>query len=303
MSDIKTLIDRVYRTYLEPPDFQPAATRLLSPLGDTPAATSVPLDTFEVPEDINLLRQGSIIEIGSELMRLVSWNDQTKVATVDRAVEGTAIASHDDNARVKLAPPYPRHSVFEAVRDNIVGLYPKLWTTTVEVISSVGPGVFPVTDPLIVEMIEANPEYGRNGWMRDFDGSISEYKLEAGGRAFVTTTWQAGTIVGRFRKRFGVATSEEDTYAELGLEAVWEPVVVVGAAADILSGREIPATHADWVGQSMEAESVPVSSRLSIAVRMQQYRQFLIDRFSTEMKGEDSNKVRVTMNNPFSRVG
>ena len=303
MSTIATTIDRAFRTYLEPPDYQPAASVITNALTASAGDVSIGFGTFEVPEDINLLRIGSIIEVGSELMRVTGWDELTSTATVKRAIDGTPIEEHADGSRVKLSPSFPRYSVFESVRDNITALYPDLWTTTVEVISSIGPGIFPVSDPLIVETIEVNPEGSNGGWNRDFDGSISEYRLEAGGRAFVTTTWQSGTLVGRFRRRFGVATSEDDTYEELGLMSSWEPIVVIGAAADLLAGREIPNSHVEWVQATLQAEVLPPGTGMSIAVRMQQYRQLLVDRFAKEMKAEESSKPKVHFANPFQQVG
>ena len=299
MSTVGDLVDRTFRGYLEPPDAQPAAARLL--LSMTAVSEDLSLSGFEVPEDSNLMRIGSIVEIGAELMRVLSWDSSTLSGTVERGVDGSESMAHSLGARVKLAPRFPRLSVWEAVRDNIIGLYPDLWTTRTELMTTTHRGIYAVDDDLAVEIVEMNPDQLFDPRL-NVDGRMVEYHQITGGRAIIAKTDYMSMWV-RYRRRFGVATDEETDVADLGVESVWETIVCVGAAADLMAGRDIPKAHADWVGSVLEAENVPVGTKSSLAVGLARYRELLIDRFGREMRAEESNKVRVSFNDPFMQVG
>ena len=115
MTTVQALIDRTYRQILEPPDAQPPTSRLVSGILDTDQ--TLDLTVFDIPEDENLLRLGSIIEIDSELMRVVAFNTSTREVSVLREYLGSAAAPHAEGAQVKLSPPYPRMDVFSAISE------------------------------------------------------------------------------------------------------------------------------------------------------------------------------------------
>lgn len=297
--DVRGLVQRLYRTYLQPPDAQPAQVTLAAPLTDG-TAQSVTLGQFTIVEDENLLRQGSIVEVDEELMRVNDWDIVTRVATVERGVLGTEAVAHTIPKMVTLTPTYPMQSVFEAVRDNIVGLYPSLYTVAHTSLASVSGEVFPINDPQIVEVLQVWPHQGSNEV--DVAARVVDFHPQAGGRAVVTKS-PVGTIWIRYRRRFGVAESMDDRLDDLGLESVWETVVMAGVAADLFAGRDLPASHVEWVGQVLEAETIQVGTRTSLSVGLARYRDLLIKRFQKEMAGEDANKVQVYVNDPFRQVG
>lgn len=297
MRTVADLIDRTFRTYLEPPDLQPASTRLAGAI--LAADTTITLEEFDVPEDVVLMRRGNLIEVGSELMRMTDWDSTTRTGSMSRAFGGTTAADHALGAEAKLAPPFSRLSVFEAIRDNIVSLYPRLWTTTTEVCLPTSPKVYPITDELAVEVIEINV----TGYeAHDMTGRIVEKHQYTGGRAIVLNRLLGKEIWARMRRRFGVAEEETDRLDDLGMEEVWETVVMVGAAADLLAGRDLPKAHVEWVGSALEAENIQPGTRSSIALGLARYRKMLMDDFAKEMVAEDSNKVVVQTSNPYMDV-
>jgi hypothetical protein len=299
MSNVRGLVQRLYRTYLQPPDAQPAQVALAAPLTDG-TATTLTLGQFTIVEDENLLRQGSVIEVDEELMSVTDWDIVTRVVTVVRGQMGTEAVAHTVPNLVTLSPTYPLSSVYEAVRDNIVGLYPSLYTVAHTSLASVSGEVFPINDPQIVEVLQVWPHQGSNEV--DIAAQVVDFHPQAAGRAVVTKTG-VGTIWIRYRRRFGVAESMDDLLEDLGLESVWETIVMVGAAADLFAGRDMPASHVEWVGQVLEAETIQVGTRTSLSVGLARYRDLLIKRFQKEMSGEDANKVQVYVNDPFRQVG
>ena len=297
MRTVADLIDRTFRTYLEPPDLQPASTRLSGALLDTD--TTIALAEFDVPEDINLLRRGNVIELAQELMRMTVWDSTTRTGEMERGYLGTTAVAHADGAMVKLAPPFSRLSTFEAIRDNIVSLYPRLWTTTTESCLPASPKVYPITDDLAVEVIEINV----NGYeAHDMTGHIVEKHHFTSGRAIVLNRMLNKQIWARMRRRFGVAEGETDKVVDLGMEEVWETLVMVGAAADLLAGRDLPKSHIEWVGSALETENIQVGTRSSIALGLARYRRMLMDEFSKEMSAEDYNRIVIQTTNPYMDV-
>ena len=299
MTTIGQLVDSVFRRYLEPPDGQPATSRFATalPIGDT----SFKIGRFDIREDEELLRQGSVIEAGSELMRVTSYNDNGKLVTVLRAQFGTEQENHAIDDQIKLSPPYPRSEVLAAVGQNVTSLYPRLWTVTTEVLGSAGQGVYPLDDDLAVEVIEVYESAG-GPKIHNHHGRIISTHPRTGGRALQLNNCTLSSVWARYRRRMAVPTSEAQTLEDVGVDEVWANVVMVGAAADILAGRDITAAHVEWVGGVLQAENIPVGTRGQIALSLARYRELLIDRFAKEMAAEDSNSIVVQMSDPFQQV-
>lgn len=294
MTTVADVIDRTYRTYLEPPDGQQASCLLAADIAA--GATSVQLKNWQVPEDEQLVRLGVLIEIGAELFRITAYDHTTSIATVLPGRENTTEAAHVTDDVVKLRPPYPRQSVFEAVADNIIGLHPKLYKVKADQLSSAGSNIFPIGDPLAVAVVEVWPdEWNTRG--ESFDGRIVDYHPNVGGRALITNIW-SGSVWLRYRTRMGIATAETDELEDLGVEDRWVNIVMAGAAADLMVGRDISESHAEWVSKALKAENIRVGTRQQLGITLAQYRDYLIGRFESEMRTE--YKARVRMRSPFA---
>lgn len=288
MSTVAAIVDRLYRTYLYPPDARPAQCFLNGALAA--GATSLVLSDFVLPEDENLMAAGVVIEIDSELIQVVTYDSTTSTATVLRGLMGTTDVAHLDDAPVLLSPPYPRQSVFEAVADNILTLYPRLYTVTAGSVVAVAGGVATLDDPLAVEVIEAWPN---DGWgAQDVDARIVDFHPTTGGRSLITNV-SVGQVWVRYRRRFGDAADETATYTSLGLEERWVNIVMAGAAADIFAGRDLPASHTDWVGAALQAENIPVGTRSSLARNLAAYKEYLVTQAAKEMRAEYRAKIHM----------
>ena len=192
---------------------------------------------------------------------------------------------------MNLNPPYSRATVFEAVADNIITLYPSLFTTSEEYITQVGPGIFPMYDNLAVELLTA---WG-DAWVSDTDiqGTIVDFHQLTGGRTLLINQATAGSMWVRYRRRMGKAQAETDTLSELGVDERWVNIVMAGAAGDLFMGRDIPAARTEWVKSVLESENIPVGTRSSIAGTLRRYRSALIYDAMKEMKAEYRTKVRM----------
>ena len=137
MSTVAQVIDRLYREYLYPASNQPSRALLNGALDNS--TTTVPLTTgILTPEEVDLIGEGVVVEIGQEQMLVTAYTDPN--ATVVRAWNGTDAATHSDGDAVYLAPMFGRRQVFDSVADAVVDLYPELYSVKEQVYpTAVGP--------------------------------------------------------------------------------------------------------------------------------------------------------------------
>lgn len=293
MSTVGAVIDRIYRTYLQPPDAQPPLFLNGVLMDDT--TTSMTAGAFAIPEDEQLLRVGVLVEAGQELMRVRSYSSTSNVLTVERGAEGTTATSHAADVKVTISPPYPRMSVFEQVRENITALSPRLYTVRSDALVHISQGVYGVPDSLALHPVRAYDDAGNTV---NIQGHIIDFHRHASGRAFVAPFH--GNLWLTWRRRMGVATSEADTLADLGVDEQWVTIIMAGVAADLMSGRDISAAHVEWVTRAMTAETISVGTRQSIGAGLAQLRDYLLERFAKEMDAEYRPTVR--MRDPFESM-
>lgn len=294
---VASIMDRLFQTYLTPPDDQYAQVRLGSDITSTTVETIL-IGSFTIPEDEALLRQGSIIEANQELMRVVSYDQVAGSIDVTRGEYGTIPTTHTTPLLMNLNPPYTRAAVFEAVADNIILLYPRLFTVATEYLGSVSGSVYPVNDDLAVQVLAAWVD----GWNSNTDMSaeIVDYHAMAGGRAIITNHPAGGSLWFRYRRRMGKAIAETDVLSDLGVDERWVNIVMTGAAADMIVGRDIPAAQTEWIKSVLEAENISVGTRMSLGGGLRQYRTMLLDAAANEMRAEYTPKIR--MRNPMKSI-
>jgi hypothetical protein len=290
-TSIGDVIDRLYRTFLEPPDSQPVTAVLGASIT---TETAIPVGAFALPEDKELMRTGIVLEIDSELMRVTDYNFDTNVATVVRPIYGTTRADHAADATIRFGNPYSRLSVFEAVADRIIALHPELYTVKSRAVSAVADGnIAPLNDDLAIAIVRIRPN---EGYGPELQGELVDYHPQAGGRA-VIIRGHVGNAWVTYRRRMGKATDETDTLESLGVDERWVKAIITGAAADILVGKDIPEVQANWVGQILKTEAIPFGDRQQIAFGLAQYADMLVTKYAKEMTAEYRPKVR--MRSPF----
>ena len=292
MTTVGAVIDRLFLQTLTPPDAQPALVALDGAISDSD--TTLAIGTFAVPEDAVLLRQGTVLDMGLESMRVTSYVPGASTMEVERGIYSTVRTAHTDGDQLIMSPVFARSTVFQAVADNITTLYPTLTSTESENFVSVGYGIFPVIDDLAVEVIQIW-EGGMAEALIPLEGSFVSFHPLTGGRALIVET-PSGVVWCRYRRRMGVATSEADLIGDLGVDDRWVNIILAGAAADLMSGKDVPAVHTEWVSATLEAENIRVGTRLSIAGGLRQYRNILLTDAGNEMIAEDSQKIKVHMN-------
>ena len=325
-SNISGLIDRVYREYLEPMDDVTSYTTLDTGVNDS-ITTLEFAGALLTQEEEDAMDAGTIIECDTELMRCVSLDTVNNQVTVVRGVRGTNKAAHLAGALIKIAPPFPRQVVFDAVKDQINNLFPTLFAVDTQSITTgtgytlIGDYSSPGTHNYIVSILSAISQYTDFSVGSDTTGinfnpvtsslvelpnpftytdadGVSRTMTYSTGPSVVHAKQFSGISSGHtahvtFKKKFIEPTAEDNTLAEVGLETEYEPIIMAGVAAQMMSGRDIPAATSDYISDQMSLSSYPVGSSNSIRNSLLQYQQLLINQARKYLRAKYPEAVSV----------
>jgi len=323
-TNIGNLIDRVYREYLEPMDDLTSYT-VLNEGSELSASDTV--ITFNgdllTQEEEDAMDAGTIIECETELMRCVSLDTVNNQVTVVRGVRGTTASTHADGSVVKISPPFPRKNVFDAVCDQIKNLYPTLFAVETKSITA-KTGYIPLegaNDNYLIAPIKAISQYTDFSASSDQTGIIFQpvsvelielpnpftYTDDTGTSRTITYTsgpntvkalqfysiQQGHTVYVTFKKKFVEPTDEDTTLTAVGLEDEYESIVMAGVAAQMMSGRDIPAATQSYITESLQAQAFPVGSGTSIRNSLLQYQQILITQARKYLRAKYPEAVEI----------
>tara|TARA_Y100001937_G_scaffold127958_1_gene201819 strand:- start:2176 stop:3183 length:1008 start_codon:yes stop_codon:yes gene_type:complete len=326
MSNIGNLVDRVYREYLEPMDDVVSYTTLSTGINDSVTSVVFNGDLLSVEEE-DALDAGAIIEIGQELMICTDLNAVTNTITVTRAARGTTATSHSAGDIIKIAPPFPRKNVFDAVCDQIKNLFPTLFAVETQSVTTgtgytlLGSQETPGTNNYIVSILSAISQYtdftqnsdttGVNFspvtcslvelpnpfTFTDSDGNSKTITYTTG-PSVVHAIQFANIATGHtahvtFKKKFIEPTAEDNTLANIGLEDEYVPIIMAGVAAQMLAGRDIPSATTDYITDQLSVSNFPVGSSNSVRNSLLQYQQLLVNQARKYLRAKYPEAVSV----------
>ena len=277
MAAVSTLIDRIYRDFLNKPDDLSAFSRLDGGINNSVTSLTYDSGLFSTEEE-NLLGNGAIVEVGKELMLVTSANTSTRTLTVARGYAGTDAAIHADETNIFINPTFPRKSVFDAVSDNISRLYPSLYnvTTTNVTSNSTYQEVPASTVEVLTSYVQnaAGNQYTSAGieLLRDFPPSSTNTAVQF----FNTSNGKTVHLV--VKRKFVRPTDESSDIESVCLVAAeYEQIVMVGAVADIMGATDVDASTQEFITEKLAAESYPVGSGERLRNALLRLRSLLID--------------------------
>ena len=277
MAAVSTLVDRIYRDFLNKPDDLSAFSRLEGGINDSVTSLSYEAGLFSSEEE-NLLGNGALIEIDQELMLVTAANTSTRTLTVSRGYAGTTAAAHSDEANLYINPTFPRKSVFDAVADNISRLYPSLYNiTTTNVTSNSTYAEVPATTVSIV-----------NSWVQNADGDqytsagielLTNFPPSSTNTAVqFSNTSNGKTVYLVVKRKFGRPTAEtDDLSTACFLEDSYHQIVMIGAVADIMGATDVDASTQEFITEKLAAENYPIGSGERLRNALLRLRSLLID--------------------------
>jgi len=311
---IGDLVDRTFREYLEPMDDIVSYTTLSTGINTTDTSVVFNGDLLSVEEE-DALDAGAIIEIGQELMICTDLNAVTNTITVTRAARGTTAATHTAGDLIKIAPPFPRKNVFDAVCDQIKNLYPTLFATETKSVTS-KVGYIPLSganDNYLIAPLKAisqQTDFAANSdesgviyrgvavelidlpnpfTYTDADGVSQTITYSNNGpnkvNAVQVYNVSAGhTVFVTFKKKFVEPTAESDTLATVGLENEYEPIIMAGVAAQMMAGRDIPTATSDYITDQLSVSNFPVDSATRVRNSLLAYQRALIQQARKDLR-------------------
>jgi hypothetical protein len=277
MAAVSTLVDRIYRDFLNKPDDLSAFSRLEGGINDSVTSLSYEAGLFSSEEE-NLLGNGALIEIDQELMLVTAANTSTRTLTVSRGYAGTTAAAHSDEANLYINPTFPRKSVFDAVADNISRLYPSLYNiTTTNVTSNSTYAEVPATTVSVV-----------NSWVQNADGDqytsagielLTNFPPSSTNTAVqFSNTSNGKTVYLVVKRKFARPTAEtDDLSTACFLEDSYHQIVMIGAVADIMGATDVDASTQEFITEKLAAENYPIGSGERLRNALLRLRSLLID--------------------------
>jgi hypothetical protein len=277
--NVRDVVERVERQFLEHPDELWVRSRLTAPMTDSQTTVALDFDLLG-PEEQNLLTTGVLIQIGFEQMVVT---DVDTTVTVTRATRGTVAEEHDAGAEVLITPPYTRDVVFNAVSDSIVGMHPPLYGYfyTQASVGSNGVTVIP-TDVVQVQNARRLSDnsavnFEDLGFWPSSDG-VPVRAIRVFGQNVGEQVWLG------FRTRFRLPESPDDTLGSLGVKDEWARIIVVGAAAQLIAAKPMSSAYKEYVSNQMRTEGYPVETPNRIRDAMVAYHEFLINRAAASLQ-------------------
>ena len=277
MAAVSTLVDRIYRDFLNKPDDLSAFSRLDGAIDNT-TTTVIYEDGLLSSEEENLLAGGALVEVNQELMLVTNIVSSTRTLTVSRGYAGTDKDSHGDKTNMFINPTFPRKSVFDAVADNISRLYPSLYNiTTTNVTSNSTYAEVPATTVSIV-----------NSWVQNASGDqytsagielLTNFPPSSTNTAVqFSNTSNGKTVYLVVKRKFGRPTAEtDDLSTACFLEDSYHQIIMIGAVADIMGATDVDASTQEFITEKLSAENYPIGSGERLRNALLRLRSLLID--------------------------
>lgn len=285
------LVDRVFRDYLEQPDDRLLRLSLVDAIGASDSSLTLDISMLAADE-LDLLAVGALIEQDYEQMTVLDADHDTGVVAVQRGANGTTAVGHAAGGLVTIAPVFGRLTVADAVAENVVGLYPRLWRTVTEPLTSARGPVDISADA--IEVVDFVYGAGDGTYAAGSAALLDRFPPSVTGKAvqfYGTPVGRGGYIT--YRARFPRPDLTDDLTA-LGVEREWERIVVVGAAAQSLPGREFSATAQEFISEQLQAEGYPPLTPVRQASALWQIRDRWLDEAARNLLAD--HPVRTVMN-------
>lgn len=263
------LVDKVAFNIQSGAAQQETATWINQSGGITSSAT-----TFIVNET-NQMGRG-LIEIGDELIYVDKVDNLTKTVTVSpwgRGFRGTTAASAANNAKVLIAPVYPRKLIKDAINDTIQASYPELFgvaTHTFSFNSAVTTYSLPASAEYILDLkwqtIGSTKEW-LNVRRYNFDKVANTTEFANGKSINIFDSIDPGrTVQVVYAKAPSSMSSDSDVFETItGFPSSAVDCIAYGAIARLLMNIDAARVPAQSVESDMLDQSKPIGAGSSTA--------------------------------------
>ena len=233
--------------------------------------------------DLGGFREGSVIEIDSELMYVWTATSATKTLEVERGYDGTTAAAHTAGAVTTVNPRFPRQQMLDALNadiDDLSSTVNGLFRVVAQDISYNGSdrqinltsasGVIDLLDVRLRYLADDYPiirnvRLQRNLPTADFASGIAIVFDEA---------VMAGTLRVVTKREFTRVTAEaNDLQTVAFIPASCEDILEMGVVLRMMNGREIKRNFIESQGDTRRSEEVPPGSTRDSLTNIQRLRR------------------------------
>jgi len=233
--------------------------------------------------DLGGFREGSVIEIDSELMYVWTALSATKTLEVQRGYDGTTAAAHTAGAVAVVNPRFPRQQMLDALNadlDDLSSTVNGLFRVVAQDISYNGSdrqinltsasGVIDLLDVRLRYLADDYPvirkvRLQRNLPTADFASGIAIVFDEA---------VMAGTLRVVTKREFTRVTAEaNDMQTVAFLPVSCEDIIEMGVILRMMNGREIKRNFIESQGDTRRSEEVPPGSTRDSLTNIQRLRR------------------------------
>lgn len=290
MTTLNDLRQRLEDEYLEPVMEETPQVPATTDIDSTQTAFTLTSGILS-PDEESYIAEGSTIEWDSELMRVVTYNELTKQITVVRNVRNTEASAHTTASWVRIPTRWTRKSQLDALRAGIEALWQPLFVSKEErtILEVAGYVALPLNTVRLIDVRYQSPHSRR--W-RSVSAELFATHPEDPTRAAI----QVGSGPDRGQLcviRYGVAieppVGDDDEIVDL--PSKYERIVLVDAAAELLSSVDIDAQSQEMLTEKMRLENFPVRSGSQISQSLIRYREYLVAQAERELIAKHPRRI------------
>ncbi len=233
--------------------------------------------------DLGGFREGSVIEIESELMYVWESATATKTLTVQRGFDGTTAVAHTAGALAVVNPRFPRQQMFDALNadiDDLSSTVNGLFRVVAQDISYNGTNrqINLTSATKVIDLLDVRLRY----LSTDFP-VIRKVRLQrdlptadfASGLAIVfDEPVMAGTLRVVTKREFVRASTEaSDMQSVCFVPETCEDILEMGVILRMMNGREIKRNFIESQGDTRRSDEVPAGSTRDSLTNIQRLRR------------------------------
>lgn len=290
MTTLDQLRQRLEDQYLEPATEETPTAPLAVGITDTDTEIILTPGVLS-PDEESFIGPNRLLEIDMELVRVVSYNENTKTAQIRRGARGTVAAAHAINTDVRIPTRWTRTAQIAALRASIEALWQPLFTFREEwtVVGTAKWVPLPLNTVRILDVLVEGID-GRYTSIKASLFAVHPNDEQAAGLQLEENPPRRSELI---NIRYGVRpVAPDDIFEEIeDFPSKYERIVLVDAAAELLGGIDIDAVSQEMITEKMKLENLPISSAARITQQLIRYREYLVEKAHAELKAMFPRKV------------
>jgi len=233
--------------------------------------------------DLGGFREGSVLEIGSELMYVWSSTTSTKTLVVERGYDGTTAAAHTAGDIAVVNPRFPRQQMFDALNadiDDLSSTMNGLFRVVAQDISYNGSDrqINLTSASNIIDLLDVRLRYLASDYpmLRKvrLQRNLPTADFASGVAIVFDEPVMAGTLRVVTKREFTRAVSESSDMQTVSfLPVTCEDIVEMGVILRMMNGREIKRNFIESQGDTRRSDEVPPGSTRDSLTNIQKLRR------------------------------